>query len=112
MTIPSPTTWLTPLISMQLAGLEAFVCNDFRQGNIILSVQIISAFAPSEDAVTLLFVPPHPSAAKEFHDRYSQFLKKQIEMVTRGALTFVTIDPSYGCNVSALCQEVLISSSP
>ena len=96
---------------MELIGAEALVCDDFRLGNIIFDIQIVSGAAPDKDILASLFVPPHPAAAKEFHDQHSEFLQKRIDRVSEGALKLVSIDPSYGCSLRALCTEVKITSS-
>ena len=95
--------------SMQLIGVEHLACDDFRQGNIILHVQIVSGIAPNDDTLRSLLGPPHPKAAQEFHDRHEQFLQKKIEKIKAGSLTLVSIDPSYGCYLRALCRDVVIS---
>jgi hypothetical protein len=95
--------------SMQLAGAEALVCDNFQMGNIILDVQITSGVAPNRDTLGSLFVSPHPSAAKEFHDQHAQFLERHVAEVKERALVLVSIVPSYGCKLIALCREVQIS---
>ena len=95
--------------SMQLVGVEALVCDDFRLGNIILDVQITSDVAPDKDTLGSLFVPPHPSAAEEFHDQHARFLDRHADRIKEGTLVLVSIAPSYGCKLVALCREVLIS---
>jgi hypothetical protein len=97
--------------SMQIIGVEALVCNDFRQGNIIFDVQIVSRVVASEDTLGHLFVPPHPDAALEFHDEHKRFLGRQISRIKDGELKLVSIESSYGCNLKALCQDITISSS-
>lgn len=97
-------------LSMQLVGTEALVCNNFRQGNIVGDVQIVSGIAPYADMLNLLLDPPHPKAAEEFHDRHRRFVKQKIGQNKDGSLSLVSIDPSYGCKRIALCREVAISS--
>jgi hypothetical protein len=95
---------------MQLNGVEAFVCDDFRQGNIILHIQIFSGIAPDDNSLGRLYGPPHPSAAQEYHDRYKLLLTQKIEKIKEGLLSLVAIDPSYGCDLRAICQEVIITA--
>lgn len=95
--------------SIQLMGLEALVCDEFRQGNIILDVQITSGKPPSKDALSSLYVAPHPSAAAEYHDKHARFIQAQTDRITQGDLVLVLIEPSYGCQLIALCRELLVS---
>lgn len=94
---------------MQLVGVEALLCEDFRLGNIILDVQIVSGAAPDKDIINSMFVPPHPAAAREFHDRHEGFLERKIDKVSEGTLKLILIVPSCGCSLRALCREVNIS---
>ena len=91
--------------SMQLIGAVAFVCDDFRLGNIILDVQIASRVTPDMDTLGSLFGTPHPSAA----EGHARALERYAEKIREGTLALVTINPSYGCTLTALCREVLIS---
>jgi hypothetical protein len=81
-----------------LNGLDRLRCLDFRQGNIILDVSIVSGESPDKSALRYLL------DLKE--DEAPDFLLDKIEKIERGILTFVNITPSYGCEVLALCSDV------
>lgn len=94
---------------MDLIGVEAFACDDFREGNIILDVQIVSGIAPNENSLDRLYGVPHNAAEQAHHDRHQLFLAHKIERIAKGLLSLVAISPSYGCALSAVCQEVSIA---
>ncbi len=91
--------------TMQLIGVERLVCDDFRQGNIILSIEIVSGMAPNMDALGSLF----HLLPEEARDQPPPYLELRAKQVAEGSLVLVTIEPSYGCKLTALCRQVLIS---
>ena len=50
-----------------------------------------------------------PNALSD-HDRYKLLLTQKIEKIKEGLLSLVAIDPSYGCDLRAICQEVIITA--
>jgi hypothetical protein len=96
--------------SMQLIGVVALVCNDFREANIIYDIQLACGQLPDASILAALLIAPRPSAAQEFHDRHAQLLQQYAEKVRERALILVSLRRSYGCELVALCREVLISS--
>lgn len=84
--------------ALVLAGLERLRCMDFREGNIVLSVDIVRNRRPYAEALHILLdsaVKPSPASI----DRFAR-------EVAVGRLTLVQISPSYGCELVALCREV------
>jgi hypothetical protein len=96
--------------SMQLIELVDLVCNDFRETNIIYDIRLTSGQLPDASTLAALLSAPHPSAAPVFHDHHAQRLQQYSEKVTERALVLVSLNPSYGCELIALCREVLVSS--
>jgi hypothetical protein len=86
------------MYKLMLNGLDRLRCFDFRQGNIILDVSVVSGESPDKSALRYLL------DLKE--DEASDFLLDRLEKIERGILTFVNITPSYGCEVLALCSDV------
>jgi hypothetical protein len=90
-----------------LDGLEALHIDDFRKGNTISMVEIVRGHAPyghlNFDA---LFPPPHPSAAAQYHEAYTSFMKRQVERIESGEVCLVLIVPSYGAELMAICREI------
>src|SRR5262249_27101906 len=85
---------------MTLKGLDRLRCLDFRQGNIILDVVIVSGESPDKNALRYLLDLED--------DETPDFLLDRIEKIEQGILTFVNITPSYGCEVLALCSELCL----
>jgi len=86
--------------SMFLQNVRSFKGNNFREGNIILDVEIVRNADPGIDRLRSLFdLEPTASPA---------FLLIGMRQVQEGELTFVAINPSYGCEISALCENVTI----
>jgi hypothetical protein len=94
---------------MELSGLVECVCNDFQTQNIIFSITIISQADPDIRTLEQLFTPPAPSARKQLRDEYVERLKGFANRIKEGALCLVSIDPSVGCYLVALCERVMIT---
>jgi hypothetical protein len=84
--------------ALVLEGLEHLRCMDFREGNIVLSVEIVRHRKPDAAALHALF-DTGAKASTPWIDRFARD-------VAVGKLTFVRISPSYGCELIALCKEV------
>lgn len=91
-----------------LIGVSAFLCNDFRQGNIILRISATTGAPPDVRILAFLFDPPHPSVAEPFRKRYEEGIARVVEEIEAGKATLVSITPSYGCDLAALCERVEI----
>ena len=94
------------IITVTLDSVERMLCNSFREGNIILSVDVLNDTL-SWNFSTLL--------AKLFelneHERKESpayFLKTK-EKINNQELVLFHISPSYGCELIALCKDVVIN---
>jgi len=97
-----------PEYELLLEGLEALHVEDFREGNIISLVEIVTGHPPHADTdFDRLFVPPHPSAAEQYHDAHALVLKRQIARIENGETSLVLIVPSYGADLLAVCREAI-----
>lgn len=83
-----------------LQGLLGFRCTNFRAGNIIFSVQIISNTLPPEGFVRFAFGTDDGG-----HDAHVRGILERIE---HGSLTLCSILPSYGCELHAVCGSVAL----
>lgn len=91
-----------------LEGLEALQVEDFREGNIISLVEVVTGRIPYADTdFDRLFVSPHPSAAAQYHDAHALVLKRQIARIENGEASLVIIVPSYGADLLAFCREAI-----
>jgi hypothetical protein len=95
---------------LTLHSLEALQVDDFREGNIIFDIEVICGGAPSAEALESLFVSPHPSAAKKYHDTHAQFLSGKVAKVGAGEATVVRITSSYGADIVAYCASATLKA--
>lgn len=93
--------------TLTLSGLEVLQMEDFRQGNIISMVEVVSGRFPYEHAgLERLFEPPHPTAAEEYHKAHAIVLERQAARIASGEVSLLIIVPSYGADLLAICREV------
>ena len=91
-----------------LNDLEALQIEDFRQGNIISMVEIVTGRTPYVHTnFDNLFPPPHPSAAAQYHETHAAFIERLITRIENGEVCLVIIVPSYGAELMAICRDVL-----
>jgi hypothetical protein len=95
---------------MELSGVEALTCNEFKQGNIISVIWIVRGMPPSADTLALLFEPPHPAVDQKYRDQHKSFIEQQVGRIKDGVVTLVSIEPSYGCELVALAERVEIAT--
>jgi hypothetical protein len=90
-----------------LSGLEVLQMEDFRQGNIISMVEVVTNRLPYEHVgIERLFEPPHPSAAKQYHEAHARVVAQQLSRIAGGEAALVVIVASYGGDLLAICREV------
>lgn len=90
--------------SIYLKGVSEFRADDFRAGNIILGVTIISTKAVTIDDLDQLAEVGATSQQRADH------LRKIHEKVHRESLVVFRLDPSYGCKLLSICKEIAIES--
>jgi len=56
--------------------------------------------------LTFLLDPPHPSVAEPFRKSYEEGIVRVAGDIEAGRATLVSITPSYGCELVALCERV------
>lgn len=100
-----------PEYDLILEGLEALHIEDFREGNIISRVEIVTGRAPHAHIdFDRLFAPPAPSAAVHYHEKHTAFLKRQMARIESGEVCLIVIAASYGAQVLAICREAACRS--
>ena len=94
-------------------GVEALSISDFREGNIILELQVVTGpkfeevgLSSGDVRATLvvLFPGPHPAAVRKYHDEYEDFLAEKTKRLQEGPARLVVLDPSYGADLVAYCS--------
>lgn len=96
--------------TLTLTGLEVLHMEDFRQGNIISMVEVVSGQYPYEHSgLERLFSPPHPSAAEEYHNAHAAIVERQSARIAAGDVSMVVIVPSYGADLIAICRDIALA---
>lgn len=85
--------------ALRLTGLRRLLCNNFREGNIVLSVSIACGVQPDDDLIRRLL-----GGTAQAESMVAQTARD----ICDGRLTLVAIDPSYGCELAALCESAEI----
>lgn len=84
---------------LSLAKVESLRADDFRQGNIILSVEHFVGGQCPEDLVLEVFGPGEDSSRPWFAN--------VMEKIRQEGWTLLAIAPSYGCDLIALAKGPL-----
>ena len=67
---------------VELSGIDALQMDDFREGNITVLFETTTGELPrSSIELERLYGPPHPSAAKEYHEKHQTFRKAKIQAI-------------------------------
>ncbi len=91
---------------IELSGVRHLKADDFREGNAISFCEVVSNTEPSHTLLETVASGPHEAAAEEHHDRYRLFINGMADDVRTGKLSLLYIEPSYGCQVIAVCERV------
>lgn len=81
--------------TLELLGVERFQADGFREGNIVLSVEVMSGSEIESTDVALLYGLRESEGA--FDSLFSDAKEQKV---------VVRIDPSYGCQAIGLCQTI------
>lgn len=81
----------------RLVGVERLRADDFRRGNIILSAKVLRPAGIQIHHVAYAF----PELNDEGED-----LQRILDSIKKDELSILLIDPSYGCTLTAICQQV------
>jgi hypothetical protein len=90
------------LVQAVFTNVKNLVCNDFREGNIVLDFTIEKNVLVTDHGLDKLFIPP--AAMLEKYDAYIHSVKESIKS---GKMMLVTINPSYGCDGMIYCENVI-----
>lgn len=91
---------------LYLSEIEGMLANEFREGNIIFSLEVTTGTAPDVRDLRLLWSEPHPSVAAEYREQDVMFVERQRSKIERGEAVWVNLIASYGCNLVAVCKSV------
>ena len=90
-------------LNLVLIGVQRLVADGFREGNIVLDI-VVAKGTPVDAAEVAAAYGVHPAG--------QAFLKDAVERVCNGTLVLFTLNPSYGCSLSSLCDRVEVEDSP
>lgn len=90
---------------IELSGVRYLRADGFREGNIISHCEVVTNAEPSRALLEAVASGPHESAAQEYHDQYRLFIDGIAEQVKSGHLSLLSVEPSYGCDVLAICER-------
>jgi hypothetical protein len=94
---------------LRLDGVELLQIEDFRQGNIIDRLEIITGREPDGSWYLERLSPvPRPSAAARYHDAHAKSLAALVAGIVSGETTLIAITPSYGADLVAVCREATL----
>lgn len=97
---------------VQPSGLDAVQMDNFREGNIVSHFEAVSAEIPREFASwERLYPGPHPTAAREYHQKHFDFLQRKRDDIESGRLTVLLMSPAFGADLLAVCESVEIKDS-
>lgn len=87
--------------TVSFLGVRKCIVDNFTIGNIVLDVECFSGESSVESLLTdtafkgLFYLPGEMSN-----------FQKMIDELRQGLLTYVEIQPSYGCDVRIICEEI------
>ena len=96
------------LFTLTLAGLQRLRCDGFGQENVIFSIEITRNAQPKPE--TLYRLTGEPPAREPYRSRHQEWIAELSRDIIDGRLTLVSLEPSYGCMVTALCETIQISA--
>lgn len=93
---------------LDLLEVDRMIANEFREGNIVSHVEIITGSEPDASYLQDLFGEPHPSVAPTYLQQHRDSVARQADRVRKGEAVIVVIVSSYGCDLTALCTDVAL----
>ena len=90
--------------TVELTGVSYLKADDFRQGNVVLDLAVVTGEPPPRAWLEQLLPAPHPEVAAAYHDAHRAHLDELEAGIAAGALTLVVLSPSYGCELLAICE--------
>jgi hypothetical protein len=93
-------------VKVLLDNLNRLLCNDFREGNIVLEVTVSSDISICEPLLDILF--PKPAGMLDQHYSFMELTRNKL---LKGELVILHIAPSYGGDLVALCEGARILNS-
>lgn len=93
-------------VSIYLIGIADFICNGLRKGNIVLDLTVSSGSEAPFHLLEKLINKP-----KQNNPKFEEFLTSLKNKILNSDLYLVQLNPSYGCEMIALCEMVKYSTN-
>jgi len=95
-----------------LSGVELLRMDEFMQGNVILSIEVVTGERPAANVpLGRLLDPPHPNAVAKYHAAHAEYVERCLADIESGAACLVILLSSYGADLLALCREVTLQEA-
>ena len=94
--------------ALVLAGLQRLRCDGFAETNVIFSIEIIRNRTPKRE--TLYRLTGEPPAREPYRSRHEEWMAELSRDIVEGRLMLVSLEPSYGCILTALCDTVQLGA--
>ncbi|MFT4925133.1 MAG: hypothetical protein ACI8WB_001223 [Phenylobacterium sp.] len=88
-------------VKLYLDGVESFVCDNLRKGNIVLDFTITSGIDAKLENLQDFFDIP-----KRNNEKFNGYIDRLKQKVIQNELVIVELNPSYGCKLRALVESV------
>lgn len=90
--------------TLRLQGVEQFLCNEFREGNIVFDIVIESKDRFDRNALRKLL--------ELGKNRSSSALESYAERLSEGEIILLTVTCSYGCEILCVCRGFHLERTP
>lgn len=94
---------------LALSSVEALHATDFRLGNIVLDVRVVTGRVPDAGDLDGLYPPPHPAAVQKHRDSHGEYITQVEQRLKRGDISLLIVRSSYGCHLTAVCGAIAVS---
>ena len=93
------------VINIHLIGIVDIMCNNLRKGNIVLDVTASTGSDTDFYLLDKLFTKP-----KVNNPKFESYLCSLKNKILQNELYVVQLNPSYGCEIIALCENIKYST--
>jgi hypothetical protein len=95
---------------LQLTGVRGLQVDNFKEGNIILDLEVCAEHQAGQANVRQglehLFPVPAASAAPEYRQRHEELFARNLTELAKGETILLILNASYGAELVALCERV------
>lgn len=89
-------------ICVTLLSTKHFFCNGLKEGNIVLEFSLTKGARLTKNLVEMLF-----DAKNSSNPKLQTYIDKIDTALLNGDLVLASLSPSYGCELVAICEDVI-----